>query len=77
MEAIMRNLKIILGACLLISTAGCAYYDSGYAYDGGYYHRRPVYYGYSDRPYYRYYYCYGYRHYDYGFWQDRRADGHG
>jgi hypothetical protein len=69
----MRNLKIILGACLLISTAGCAYYDSGYAYDGGYYHRRPVYYGYGYRP----YYYDGYRHYDYGFWEDHRPDSHG
>lgn len=43
----MRNLTLIIGAGLLLSTAGCAY-----------------------RP-------YGYRYYDYGFWRDRRSDGHG
>ncbi|HEY6980997.1 hypothetical protein [Reyranella sp.] len=77
----MRNLKLIIGACLLISTAGCAYYD-GYGYPNSYYYGRPTYYGYGYRPYgyqsYGYAYRpYGYRYYDYGFWQDRRADGHG
>ncbi len=73
----MRNLKMIIGACLLISTAGCAYYDQGYPYSTGYgysYHR-PVYYGYGYRPYGYHHYDYG--HYDYGFWGDRRADTHG
>jgi hypothetical protein len=77
MEAIMRNLKMIIGACLLISTAGCAYYDHGYAYSDGYsygsdrsYYSRPVYYGYEYRP-------YAYRYHDYGFWEDHRPDAHG
>jgi hypothetical protein len=73
----MRILMTIIGACLLISTAGCAYYDGytyrdGYGYPYGYrdsyYYGRPTYYGYRYRP-------YGY--YDYGFWRDRRSDGHG
>lgn len=60
----MRKLMTIIGACLLISTAGgCAYYD-GYAYPNGYY-GRPTYYGYAYRPY------YGQRYYEYGFWPDR------
>jgi hypothetical protein len=74
----MRNLKIIVGACLLISTAGCAYYDGGYGYDDGYYHRRPAYYGYGYgyRSYPRYDYG-AYHRYDYGFWEDHRPDSHG
>lgn len=67
----MRNLKLIIGACLLISTAGCAYYD-GNGYPNSYYYGRPAYYGDGYRPYHYGYAPYGYRHhryryYDYGF----------
>lgn len=53
----MRNLKMIIGACLLISTAGCGYSDPGYTYSNGYNYGRPTYngyqtyYGYQNRPY--------------------------
>ncbi|WIM11752.1 hypothetical protein [Enhydrobacter sp.] len=86
----MRMLKLVIGAGLLISTAGCAYYG-GYGYPNSYYYGRPAYYGYGYRSsYYGYrpsYYGYGpygyahrwhhhhHHHYDYGFWQDRRSDG--
>ena len=80
----MRNLTLIIGAGLLLSTAGCAYYDRSYAYSDGYSYGRPVYYSYGYQPYgyydyrpYGYYRPYRYRYYDYGFWHDRRSDGHG
>jgi hypothetical protein len=33
----MRILKVIVGACLLLSMAGCAYYEPGY-YGHPYHH---------------------------------------
>lgn len=77
----MSKLTLIIGACLLISTAGCAYYD-GYGYPNSSYYGRPAYYGYGYRsPYYGYgsdgYAYRWHRHhhhhhyYNYGFWQDR------
>ncbi len=42
----MRYLRMIIGACLLISTAGCAYYAPGYGYSHRYENGRPAYYGY-------------------------------
>jgi hypothetical protein len=42
MEAIMRSLKMIIAACLLLSMAGCtAYYGPGHPYYG-----HPAYYRY-------------------------------
>lgn len=79
----MRMLKLFIGAGLLISTAGCAYYG-GYGYPDGYYYGRPAYYGYGYQPSYYGYRPYGYahrwhhhhhHHYDYGFWQYRRSNG--
>jgi hypothetical protein len=46
----MRYLKMIIGACLLISVAGCAYYAPGYDYP----HRHYYHYGHPG-------YWYGYR----------------
>jgi hypothetical protein len=48
METIMRNLKMIIGACvLLILTGGCDYNGRGYTYSDGYNYGRPTYSGYS------------------------------
>ena len=72
----MRNLMVIIGAALLMSLAGCAYYDRSYAYSDGYYYGRPVAYHYEERPYaypYPRYYNYDYRYYGY----DGRSNGHG
>jgi hypothetical protein len=73
-EAIMSKLTLIIGACLLISTAGCAYYD-GYGYPNssyyGYGYRSP-YYGYGSDGYaYRWHRHHHHHYYNYGFWQDR------
>ena len=34
----MRYLKMIIGVCLLMSAAGCAYYAPGYGYPRGHYY---------------------------------------
>lgn len=47
METIMRNLKTMISACvLLILTGGCDY-RRGYTYSDGYNYGRPNYSGYS------------------------------
>jgi hypothetical protein len=48
----MRYLRMIIGACLLMAAAGCAYYAPGYRYPPGHY-----YYPYSRPP----YHWWGYR----------------
>lgn len=65
----MRNLKLIVGMCLMIAATGCAYYD-GNAYPNGY-SGRPAYYGSAYRAHHSGYapdgYAYRpYRYRDYG-----------
>ena len=80
---------LIAVGLVLLATTGCveagypapssgygyapAYYNNGY-YNNGYYNRSYSNSYYSQPGYYR---PYGHRYYDYGFWRDRRSDGHG
>jgi hypothetical protein len=41
----MRNLKMVIGACVLIFTGACDYYGRGYS--NGYNYGRPTYSGYQ------------------------------
>lgn len=47
----MRYVKMIVGACLLMSVAGCAHYAPGYRYPPGhyYYYGHPGYRGWGYR----------------------------
>ena len=72
----MRNLMVIIGAALLMSLAGCAYFDRSYAYPDDYYYGRPVAHEYYYRPYGYQYRPYPHRrYYDYGYWYDGGYEG--